>query len=70
MSNIFKPKRSNISSSVPTIESLSDGELAVNSADQKIYLRDGQNIIEIANNSQAGAGVSEEEAIAYSVVFW
>ncbi len=51
MSNIFKPKRSNSPSSVPTAGQLSDGELAVNSADKKIYLRDGSNIVEIANNT-------------------
>jgi hypothetical protein len=52
MSNIFKPKRSNVASSVPTTSNLFDGEMAVNSADKKIYLRDGSEIVEIANNTQ------------------
>lgn len=53
MSNIFKPKRSNTPSSVPTTGQLVDGELAVNSADKKIFLRDGNDIVEVANNSSA-----------------
>jgi hypothetical protein len=48
MSNIFKPKRSNIAASVPTTANLSEGELAVNSTDKKIYLRTGASIVEIA----------------------
>lgn len=51
MANIFKPKRSSTSSSVPTTGQLADGELAVNSADKKIFLRDGNDIVEIANNT-------------------
>jgi len=51
MANVFKPKRSSTSSSVPTTGQLADGELAVNSADKIIYLRDGSNIVEIANNT-------------------
>jgi len=47
MANIFKPKRSNISSSIPTISNLDDGEMAVNSADRIIYLREGATIIPI-----------------------
>ena len=49
MANVFKPKRSNTASSVPTTSNLDDGELAVNSADKIIYLRDGSTIVEVAN---------------------
>ena len=49
MANVFKPKRSSTASSVPTTSNLADGELAVNSADQKIYLREGSNIVEVGN---------------------
>lgn len=45
----FKPRRSNTPASVPTTSNLLDGELAINSADKKIFLRDGNNILEIAN---------------------
>ena len=58
MANIFKPKRSNVASSVPTTSNLADGELAVNSADKKIFLRDGASIVEIANYS-VGGGAGE-----------
>lgn len=51
MANIIKPKRSNTTSSVPTTSNLSDGELAVNSADKKIFLRVGSDIVEIANKT-------------------
>ncbi len=52
MANIFKPKRSSTASSVPTTANLADGELAVNSADKKIFLRDGGSIVQIANNTE------------------
>ena len=52
MTNIFKPKRSNTASSVPTIGDLIDGELAINSIDKKIYVRDGSNIVVVATGSQ------------------
>ena len=51
MANVFKPKRSNTASSVPTTSDLLDGELAVNSADQKIYIRDSSSILEIGDVS-------------------
>lgn len=54
---VFLPKRSNTASSVPTTLNLVDGELAINSADKKIYLRVGTNIIEVAN-AGGGAGNS------------
>ena len=59
MANIFKPKRSNTSSSVPTTGDLTDGELAVNSADKIIYLRDGGSIVEVANYSTGTGGGGE-----------
>lgn len=51
MANIFKPKRSSVASSVPTINNLLDGELAVNSADKVIYLREGASIIPVGKAS-------------------
>ena len=58
MANIFKPKRSSTASAVPTTNNLADGELAVNSADQKIYLRDGNSVVEVANASSGSGGIS------------
>jgi hypothetical protein len=51
MANVFKPKRSGTASSVPTTSNLADGELAVNSADRIIYLREGASIIPIGKAS-------------------
>jgi hypothetical protein len=65
MQNIFKPKRSNVASSVPSTDNLVDGEMAVNSADKKIYLRDGSEIIEIANYSSGSSG-SNTESVSIS----
>lgn len=51
MANIFKPKRSSVASSVPTVSNLADGEIAVNSADKIIYLREGASIIPVGKGS-------------------
>lgn len=51
MANIFKPKRSSVASSVPTVSNLADGEIAVNSADRIIYLREGASIIPVGKGS-------------------
>ena len=59
MANVFKPKRSSTASSVPTTSDLADGELAVNSSDQKIYLRSGSNIVEVGNVSSDSGGISD-----------
>ncbi len=54
---VIKPKRSGTSSSVPTTSNLVDGEFAINTADQKIYMRSGENIVEVGNVS--GGSVTE-----------
>jgi len=58
MSNIFKPKRSSTASSVPTTSNLSDGEMAVNTADQKIYVRSGNSIVTVADVG-GGGGITD-----------
>jgi len=61
----IKPKRSETASSVPSSGDLEVGEVAINSADQKIYTKksDGT-VVEVAN---ASAGASEGFAIAVAV---
>lgn len=49
MPNIFKPKRSTTPNSIPTTSNLADGELSVNIADQKIYVRSGGSIVTVAD---------------------
>ena len=51
MANILKPKRSSVSSSIPTISNLADGEMAINSADRIIYLREGASIVPVGKAS-------------------
>ena len=48
---VIKPKRNNTSSAVPTTSDLVDGEFAINTADQKIYMRSGSSIVEVGNVS-------------------
>ena len=55
MATIIKPKRSGTASSVPTTSDLADGEMAVNSADQKIYIRSSSSIITLGTGTTASA---------------
>jgi hypothetical protein len=61
----IRPKRSETASSVPSSGDLEVGEVAINSADQKIYTKksDGT-VVEVAN---ASGGASEGFAIAVAV---
>ena len=61
----IRPKRSETASSVPSSGDLEVGEVAINSADQKIYTKksDGT-VVEVAN---AAVGASEGFAIAVAV---
>lgn len=47
MAVILKPKRSETSSSAPTTSDLEVGEIAINTADQKLYIRDSSNNIKV-----------------------
>ena len=51
----IKIKRFTTASDVPTTSELTDGEIAVNIADKKIYVRDGSSIVEVANLSSGGS---------------
>jgi len=55
VATIIKLKRSTTASSVPTTSDLADGEVAVNTADRKLYVRSGLSIVEVANNTSAGS---------------
>ena len=54
MPNIFKPKRSTTANLIPNTSNLADGELAVNIADQKIYVRSGGSIVTVADVGGGG----------------
>ena len=45
MTTIIKPKRSEVAASVPTTSDLSTGEIAINSTDGKMYIKDSGNVI-------------------------
>ena len=51
MATVIKLKRSTTASAVPTTSDLADGEIGVNITDQKIYIRSGGSIVELANVS-------------------
>lgn len=49
MSTIIKLKRTTTASAVPTTGDLEDGEIAVNVTDKKVFVRNGGDIVTIAN---------------------
>ena len=53
MATRIKLKRSSTAAAAPTTSTLLDGEVAVNTADKKIYVRDGSSIVEVANAEPA-----------------
>jgi len=68
MPNIFKPKRSTTANLIPNTSNLADGELAVNIADQKIYVRSGGSIVTVADVG-GGEGDSNIDAGAPNSVY-
>ena len=54
----IKLKRSTTASVLPTTSNLADGEVAVNVADRKIFVRNGQTIVEVANQKPATGEVT------------
>tara|TARA_B100001094_G_scaffold227061_1_gene221577 strand:- start:12 stop:218 length:207 start_codon:yes stop_codon:yes gene_type:complete len=67
MSQTIKLKRK-FTSGAPGTDDLVEGEVAINTADQKIYMRDGSNnIVEVANVAAAGATVDDATALAIAL---
>jgi|TARA_R110002072_G_scaffold106965_1_gene233261 hypothetical protein len=67
MAQTIKLKRK-FTSGAPDANDLVEGEIAVNTADQKIYMRDGSNnIVEVANVAAAGATVDDATALAIAL---
>jgi len=59
----IKLKRSDIPTVVPSDNDLQVGEVAINTADQKMYVKDGLgDVVEVANK-----GVSDADATAKAV---
>lgn len=53
MSTVIKLKRTTTANAVPTTSDLEDGEIAVNVTDKRIFVRNGDNIITVANFANA-----------------
>jgi|LWDU01.1.fsa_nt_gi hypothetical protein len=65
MATIIKPKKSETASAVPSTSDLAVGELAMNTADQKMYTKNSSNVIvEVAS----GGGITEATATAKAIV--
>lgn len=54
MAIILKPRRSSAPGAVPTTAQLADGEMAVNTADRKVYMRVGGAIVEVGAPTPKG----------------
>ena len=73
MATVFKPKRSFTASSVPSLSDLERGELAINTADKKIYVRDesggatpaNDQVVLIANYDATAASI--DDAIVFAI---
>ena len=55
MATVIKPKKSETANSVPTTSNIVVGEMAVNTADKKIYIRDSNDAIITLGSAAAGA---------------
>lgn len=63
MATVIKLKKSETLSSVPTTSDLAQGEVAINTVDKKMYVRDSNNnIIQVASND-----VDEATALAIAL---
>jgi hypothetical protein len=61
---VIKVRKSEEPFDIPTINDLAVGEIAINSSDRKIYVRDSfDRIVEIANYDVAGVGAASDEII-------
>ena len=66
MTTVIKIKKSETASSVPTTSDLQVGEVAVNTADKKIYVRASTGVVEVAN-AVGGDGASVDDATALAI---
>ena len=66
MAQVIKIKRSESASSAPSASDLATHEIAMNTADKKIYTKDSNgNIITVASHSEAIA--TEDDILALSI---
>lgn len=68
MAVVIKPKKSETASSVPTTSDLEVGEIAVNTADKKLYVKDSSNNIKAIGGGLAvndGSTSADVETISF-----
>lgn len=72
MANIIKPKRTSTSGNIPTTGNLEAGEIAVNLADKKLYVRDtSSNILELTTRTLSAldnvniTNISDDDILQY-----
>ena len=56
MANIIKPKRSTVAGKVPTTSDIVNGEIAINSTDQKVYTNAGGTVTQIGAGKLSALG--------------
>lgn len=54
MANTLKPKRSSVAGNIPTTTNLASGELAVNMADQKVWINNGTSVVQVGSGKLSG----------------
>ena len=54
MANTIKPKRSSVAGNIPTTSNISQYEIAMNTADKKLFTSDGTNIIQLSAGELQG----------------
>ena len=54
MPNVIKPKRSAVAGNIPTTSQISQYEIAMNTADKKIFTSNGTDIIQLSSGTIAG----------------
>lgn len=76
MANIIKPKRSSVAGKVPTNTDIVNGEIAINSTDQKIYTNAGGTVTQVgagkltALGDVSVSGVTTGQSLAWNGSAW
>ena len=64
-STVIKLKRTTTASTIPTTSDLEDGEIAVNITDKKVFVRNGESIVTVANFNESAVDLG---AITSSII--
>ena len=57
-STVIKLKRTTTAAAVPTTSDLEDGEIAVNITDKKVFIRNGESIVTVANFNESAVDLT------------